>query len=139
MGPGKVAKKGANTLPRSQAEGWESAKRGHGIERKGAHPQAPSCALIRVAVHTHACTSPLGTPTAADGPTEGVFICANPSAAVPVAHWPPSGARGPTFAPLSTTGLGFLRGRKIPGYVLARNNVRECSHVRVFIPGPYLT
>ena len=30
----------------SQAEGWESAKTGHGIEWKGMHSQAPSCTLI---------------------------------------------------------------------------------------------
>ena len=90
------------------------------------HPQAPGCTLIRIAVRACACVSPLGTPTAADGPAEGYFVCANLSAAVPVAHWPPSGACGPTFsrlsaalpgpafAPLSATSLGFLRGGKIP-------------------------
>ena len=110
----------------SQAEGWESAKTGHGIEWKGVHSQAPSCTLIHVAVRARAHASPLGTPAAADGPAEGYFVCANPSAAVLVAHWPPSGAHGPAFsclsttlpgpafAPLSATGLGFLRGGKIP-------------------------
>jgi hypothetical protein len=100
-------------------EGWESAKMRQGLEQKGTHPQAPGSALIRIAVHARVRASPPGPPTAADGPAEGYFACANPSAAVPVAYRPSSGARGPVFshlspalsgpafAPLSATGLGF--------------------------------
>src|SRR5260221_12248774 len=71
---------------------------------------------IRVAVRAPRCASP---PAAAAGPAEGYFTRANLSAAVLVAHSPPSGAPGlvflhlsapspgHAFAPLSATGLGF--------------------------------
>jgi len=80
------------------------------------HRQEPGHMRIHVAVRASTHASP---PAAARGPAEGYFTRANPSAAVPVAHLPPSGAPrlvlsclsaaspGRTFAPLSATGLGF--------------------------------
>ena len=50
------------------------------------HPQEPGCVHIRIAVHAPVHASP---PAAARSPHEGYFTCANPSAAVPVAHPPP--------------------------------------------------
>ncbi len=86
------------------------------IDGTARHRQAPGCVRIRVAVRAPLRASP---PAAAAGPAEGYFTRANPSAAVPVPHSPPSGAPGlafsrlsapspgRAFAPLSATGLGF--------------------------------
>ena len=81
-------------------------------------------------MRVHSC--PLGVPPRASpppavaGPTEGYFICVNPSAAFPVAHPPKSSmcglafshlstaSPGYAFAPLSATGQGFGQAGRTP-------------------------
>ena len=95
----------------------------------------PTTAADSPAMHPPACTIALlcdprpraSPPAAATGPAEGSFARANPSAAVPVAHPPPSGALGHAFVRFpcrfarariraaSRTGLGF-------GYIGAFTN-----------------
>ena len=90
--------------------------RAHPQRSRLQHRQTPGRARNRIAMRARARTPP---PAAADGPIEGYFAGANPSAVIPATRRPLSDVRGraflrhsaaspgPAFAPLSITGLGF--------------------------------
>jgi hypothetical protein len=114
-------------------------------ERCGITRHPAACAFASPCVPPRA--SP---PAAAAGPAEGYFARANPSAVIPAAHPPPSGALGAAFVhfpaaspgsafpPPPAPGLGFRYVGVFKYTFSGRNNARECTRARAFIPGPPL-